>query len=201
MRMKKIKKYCWWFHNYKHYILILSAILSVGLVFMSKQIFAADLLERAFRQSKQYDQVINLGNNKNAVGNELFQAGTNIWWVNQNLGQGCFINWVLNPDLWEQQCEAAGGDFNVPVLDISTQDPLYVRITKFILRLTIILAITMVIFNGVKYVASAGDDGKAEEARKALINIGIWILIAMFSLTIVYLISSITSGTLLNILW
>ncbi|HMT00733.1 MAG TPA: hypothetical protein PKD96_00270 [Candidatus Absconditabacterales bacterium] len=199
--MKKIKKYCGWFHTYKHYILVFSAILATGLVFTSKQIFAADLLERAFRQSKQYDQVINLGNNKNAVGNELFQAGTNIGGVNQNLGQGCFVNGTLVEGYSTQEdCAAIGGDMNISVLNISTQDPLYVRITKFILRLTIILAITMVLFNGVKYVASAGNDGKAGEARKALINIGIGILIAMFSLAIVYFISSITSGTLLNIL-
>jgi hypothetical protein len=35
-----------------------------------------DLLDDAFQPAKELDQVINIGNNKNAVGNEIFRGAT-----------------------------------------------------------------------------------------------------------------------------
>lgn len=49
---------------------------AVGL--FSSSTFALDLLEQSFQQSKQYDTVVDIGNNKNAVGNELIRGGTEV---------------------------------------------------------------------------------------------------------------------------
>lgn len=48
---------------------------------LTSSAFALDLLEQTYQQSKQYDTVVDMGNNKNAVGNELIRGGTqvNIW--------------------------------------------------------------------------------------------------------------------------
>lgn len=133
--------------------------------FTEKQIFAADLLEKAFEKSKQFDQVINLWNNKNAVWNEVFQK-----WTNINIS----TNWIST----------------------TTTDPLLVRITKFLLRLTVLLSVTMILYNAVNYIAAAWDEWDSWKAKKAIYNVIIWILIAMFSISLVYLISSITTWTL-----
>ena len=60
----------------------------IGCIFLtictlSSSTFAMDLLEQSFQQSKQYDTVVDVGNNKNAVGNEIIRGGTTI-----NLGGG-----------------------------------------------------------------------------------------------------------------
>lgn len=43
--------------------------------------------------------------------------------------------------------DVLGGDFDTTVL--KTEAPLIVRIAKFLLRITMVLAVTMVIFNGI----------------------------------------------------
>lgn len=63
----------------------------IGCIFLSiyaysTSTFALDLLEQSFQQSKQYDTVVDVGNNKNAVGNEVVRGGTTI-----NLGNGPII--------------------------------------------------------------------------------------------------------------
>lgn len=40
--------------------------------------FAQDLLEQSFQQSKVYDTVVDIGNNKNAVGNDVTRGGMTI---------------------------------------------------------------------------------------------------------------------------
>ncbi|MEI7562817.1 MAG: hypothetical protein WCJ39_03785 [bacterium] len=46
-----------------------------------------------------------------------------------------------------------GGDWNVPA--ITQQEPLLIRIAKWFLRITIVLSITMVIYNGVGYIVES----------------------------------------------
>lgn len=40
--------------------------------------YGLDLLEQSYQQSKQYDTVVDIGNNKNAVGNDLIRGGTSV---------------------------------------------------------------------------------------------------------------------------
>lgn len=49
-----------------------------GVAALSGSALALDLLEQSYQQSKQYDTVVDMGNNKNAVGNDLIRGGTNI---------------------------------------------------------------------------------------------------------------------------
>lgn len=121
-------------------------------------------MEQWFFPSRVQQQIINLGTNKQAVGNEILREWTNL---------GIDLNGVT----------------------LTPREPLIVRFTKFLLRMTIVLAITMTIFNGIKYIAAAGGDGVAA-ARENLIYIAIGILIAMFSLAIIALINSLTYWTL-----
>ena len=75
---------------------------------------------------------------------------------------------------------------------IYQEAPLIVRIVKIILRITIVLSITMVIFYGIKFMIQVfnWNDYKSAWAKKDLINLFIWLLIALFSITAVNLIIS-----------
>jgi hypothetical protein len=68
-----------------------------------------------------------------------------------------------------------GGDWNVRAIDISAKAPLIVRIAKFLLRMTIVLSITMVIFNAVKYMFEvlSGKDRNSTESKKNLVFVAV----------------------------
>jgi hypothetical protein len=83
-----------------------------------------DILDTAFQPSKNLDQVINIGNNKNAVGNEVFRGSTD---VDVSLSNG---------------------------ISTTQRAPLLVRITQTLLRLTIALSIPVLIWIGVKVIKS-----------------------------------------------
>ena len=74
--------------------------------------------------------MINIGNDKQAVGNEVLRSST-----------------TIGVDLT-----------STDPLDVTTQEPLIVRLTKFLLRITIALAVTMVIYTGIRYIWAAGSE-------------------------------------------
>ena len=216
------------------------ALLFVSMQFMpvSAQFFGnnGDFLEQAFGPSKAQNTVVNPGNNAQAVGNEILREWVTISLEN-NFGQGCFVNNALVPNInqlyceqilwynwtnfWGWACQNQNSNYtisinsldhesgkevfcqqvlwwdrNVPAFQSWVRPPLIVRITKFILRMTIILAVTMVIFNGLRYVLAAWDEAKMQEAHKNLWYI-IWgIILALLSLVIITLVNSLTFGTL-----
>ena len=80
----------------------------------------------------------------------------------------------------------------------STKAPLIVRIVKIILKMTIVLSVTMVIYYGVKFMLQVfkWDDLKSASAKKDLINLFIWLWISLFSVTAVTLVISIPKSSL-----
>lgn len=86
------------------------------------------------------------------------------------------------------------GDWKVEVF--VTEAPLIVRIAKFLLRITMVLAVTMVIFNGIMWIIESSKWAEVKDAKKNITLIIVWILIALMSLGIINLISSITISSL-----
>ena len=84
-------------------------------------------------------------------------------------------------------------------IEIEKDQSLVVKFTQFLLRMTVVLSISMVIYNGVMYVYKASKGENPKDIIKNLIYIGIGILIALFSIVIIRLISSIGGGTLSSI--
>lgn len=125
-----------------------------------------DLLEDAFLLSKQNEQVINRWNNATAVGNAVF-----VWWSNLNVS---ISNWV----------------------SVTKQDPIVIVVTKFLLRMTIVLAITFTLYNGVLYAISLDNESNTEKSKDAIINIIWWVIIALISLSLVFLVQSVTISTI-----
>ena len=75
--------------------------------------------------------------------------------------------------------------------------PLIVKIMYVILRLTVVLSITMIIFYSIKFMLQVFNwsEIKSATAKKDLINVLIWLLIAMFSITAVTLVTSLGKST------
>lgn len=74
--------------------------------------------------------------------------------------------------------------------------PLIVRITKFLLRITMVLAVTMVIFNGIMWIIESAKWAEVKNAKQNIILIVVGIFIALMSLWIINLISSLTMSSL-----
>jgi hypothetical protein len=132
-----------------------------------------DILDTAFQQSKNLDQVINIGNNKNAVGNEIFRGSTNINGVELN-----------------------ANDPLASKVHTSEKAPLLVRITQTLLRLTIALSIPALIWIGIKVIKSWLEGGNVKEAMKEISWVLIWLALALSAVGIIYLIQSITTQSL-----
>ena len=125
-----------------------------------------DILDTAFQPSKNLDQVINIGNNKNAVGNEIFRGSTNI--------DGVSLKGVQT----------------------SEKAPLLVRITQTLLRLTIALSIPVLIWIGLKVIKSWLSGGDVKWAIKEVSWVLIWLALALSAVGIIYLIQSIATKSL-----
>ncbi len=138
-------------------------ITSLGIHLFGDKIYAQDLLEQAFSPAMSHETIINLGAGKNAVGNEVLREGVS---VQDYAGVGCFVNneRISTSELSQQKIALAvsslsdrdfcedilGGDYNTQIL--KAEAPLIVRITKFLLRITMVLAVTMVIFNSIMWI-------------------------------------------------
>lgn len=125
-----------------------------------------DILDTAFQPSKNLDQVINIGNNKNAVGNEVFRGSTD---VDVSLSNG---------------------------ISTSQRAPLLVRITQTLLRLTIALSIPVLIWIGLKVIKSWLSGGDVKSAIKEVSGVLIGLALALSAVGIIYLIQSIATQSL-----
>lgn len=185
-------------------------ITSVIIYIFNDKIYAQDLLEQAFQPAMTNETIINLWVGKNAVGNEILTQ-----WVGVSVGIGpsCDINWqkISEWDIGNQKAAAWFGWDNPTFCrnilwwtwsaafiqgSTTTQAPLIVRVAKFLLRMTMVLSITMVIFNGIMWIIESSKWVDVKDAKKNIQLIVIGILISLLSLGIINLISSITVSSL-----
>lgn len=127
-----------------------------------------DLLDEAFQPSKNLEHVINIGNNKNAVGNEVFRWSTNV-----------------DISLWGWK-----------IIKTSEQAPLLVRITQTLLRLTIALSIPVLIRIGLKLIKNGMSGWDIKEWLKEVSWVLLWLMLALSAVGIIYLIQSIATQSL-----
>lgn len=147
--------------------LVVLGIWLFGLIGLCVQYTAAsDILEKVIQPSKQYDQIINLGNNKTAVGNEVFREWTS---VNVSLTE-----WI----------------------SATQKEPLIVRITKRLLRITVAISISMIIFIGIRFILAGVNGANFQDVIKDMTNLIIWLILALSSVSIIWLIQSITLSSL-----
>ena len=162
---------------------------------------AQDLMEQAFSSARTYDTIIDIWNTKDAVWNEILRESATMW-INENFGKWCFINEqfvTTNGSEAEQQsqCTELGWDWNIQAISASTNPPLIVRITKFLLRMTVVLSITMIIYNAVIYMVEVLNwkDRKTADAKKNLFWVLVGVIIALMSVGIINLVVSIPKSS------
>jgi len=188
-------------------LLITSLILS----FWGEKIYAGDLLEEAFKPAMRHETIINLWAGKNAVGNEILRESVV---VQDSFGIWCFVQgqrWTKNQlDTKANEIWATGlvtnqnyvdfcqnilwGDWDVQVFQ--TEAPLIVRMAKFLLRITMVLSVTMVIFNGIMWIIESAKWAEVKDAKKNITLVIVGVLIALMSLSIINLITSVTKSSL-----
>jgi hypothetical protein len=157
---------------------------------------AQDLMEQAFSSARTYDTIIDIWNTKDAVWNEILRESATVW-INENFGNWCFINeQFVNID--ESNCAEQWGDWNIQAISASTNPPLIVRITKFLLRITIVLSITMVIYNAILYMIEVlgGKDRKSADAKKNIVWVVAGVIIALMSVGIINLVISVPKSSI-----
>ncbi|MDR2415114.1 MAG: hypothetical protein LBD75_00395 [Candidatus Peribacteria bacterium] len=120
-----------------------------------------DLMQQAFCVANRKETIVDLGNTKNAVGNEVIKGSIKI-----NL------------------------DFDKETDTLQKNQSIIIRITQFILMLTIVLAVTMTIINGILYITKSGNGEDPIKTRWNLLYIAGGILLALFSVVIVNLLRS-----------
>jgi hypothetical protein len=128
--------------------------------------FWEDLMEKAFSAAKNQWAVVNLWNNKAQVGSEVVGG-----WTTITIGWDKLIDWDVKA-------------------------PLIVKITKFLLRMTIVLSITMVIYNGIQYILQSTSGWDTKWATKNLWLVAGGIVLALLSLAIIQIIQSLTLSSL-----
>jgi hypothetical protein len=139
--------------------------MSIWLYSFSLAVFAQpDLMEVLFQPAKEYEKIVNLGNTKRDVGNDVFRESLVL-----SLSDG-----------------------------ITRQAPLIVRITKFLLRITVVLSITMVIYNGILWIIESAKWGDVKDAKNNIIYIVVWILLALSSVWLINLITSFSVSSLVT---
>lgn len=185
-------------------------LIGFGFMFSLGSVFATpDIMEVMFGPAKAHEWIVDLGADKEAVGKEVFMSSTQPGFT-ENLGIGCFINnqHVSDKELQTEKdnvkytgtlsdlCALKGGDYNKSMLSAPTQAPLIVRITKFLLRLTIVLSVTMVLYNGVLWIVESSKWSEVKDAKNNLIYIFVGILLALSSVALINLVSSLGISSL-----
>lgn len=151
----------------KFYIIVFSFL--VAWLFFVSQTNWIDILRQVFSDiNEQNWEVIYLWETSQAVWHALLRQQTAIW--NHNW------TWWFYPEA-----------------------PLIVRIAQILLRLTVVLSISMILYNSIKLILQVfkAKSMKSAEAKKDLINVLIWLVLALSSVLIIELLVS-ASKTIVN---
>lgn len=193
----------WYKRKKKILIYILCFIFSISWLLLLNNVFWIDLMEQAFTPAINRESIINIWKSKTQVWQNVLRERTTI---NVNLlGQCVNESWIqieVDPSWpWtddQEKCEWAGWIRDKNPIDVYSKAPLIVRITKFLLRITIVLSISMVIFNSIKYMIEViwWKDRKSAESKKNLIYVIIWVILALLSVSIINLIISVPKSSL-----
>ncbi len=131
--------------------------------------YADDLLMKAFRPTLERDMIIDLGETKTSVGHSMTRSQTSA---------------------------KASWDKGINI-DVSKKPPLLVRVAKILLRLTILLSVTMIIYNAVVYAMKVmwweSYFSKASLQQLALVLWGV--ILALLSIALINLMRSVGTTT------
>lgn len=152
-------------------------LLTLNFSFATEGSNAHDLLEQAFTPAIDSNKVIwggDIGSTKEQVWSYVLREGNDL------------------------KLKFKRGE-NEKVVNFQRRTSLLVQISKFLLRLTIILSITMIIYNGVMYLIKASKGENPKEIYTNIWYIVTGVLLGLSSVIIIRFISSIGQTTLNSI--
>lgn len=202
--MKKLINY-----TKKIYILLIIMFFLIWNISFWQTYESDDLMYQVFKEAISYWSIMEVWwKTSDDVWHEVLRWKTSIWaWeslkkvcVNPANDEILYIydnNQKLKIDN-ERDCGIAGWVWKSDVFDVTYTTPLIARISKILLSVTMVLAITMIIFTSVKLMISIlwWKDLKSSSIKKDLLMIIIWILLALFSVTIINLLRSVTKSSI-----
>lgn len=103
-------------------------------------------------------------------------------------------------DLWESVDAVWQNVFEhwheIDILDGTSQKvpSLIVKATRFLLSLVVALSVTMILYNGMTYIIQTWQWKEWKSLVKNVVYIVIWIIISLFSITIITLLQSISTS-------
>ena len=125
-----------------------------------------DILQTIFQPSHENDTVLNFWSTKKSVWSNLLRPSSTA------------------------TVSSSGLDFYV-------KEPLLVRWAKFLLRITVALSVSMILYNSIVYIVNIWQwkDRLWTDAQKDLIYVWVWLLVALSSVAIIEILSSIAYTT------
>lgn len=106
----------------------------------------------------------------------------NVGTTRDSVGKAFFRNWyTISIGKWR--------------ISWSSSDPIVIRIIKRLLEIVVILWVPMLIYWGIRYIMAAWDEWAQKTSRTLMINVVIGIILALSSLAIVTLVSSILNDS------
>ncbi len=132
--------------------------------------FWDDLLSKAFSKALHNDYVIDIGNSKKYVGQSLTRSQTS--------------SKLESLKFWEKENWKK-----------KNNPPLLVRIAKILLRFTVAISVTMIIYNAILYGIKViwWDDYKSKESIKKLAYVWLGLVLALSSIILINIIRSIAT--------
>lgn len=112
--------------------------------------------------------------------------------------QAKYFDYVINPGTTRDSVGKAFLRNSYTIGWKTVNEPIIVRVIKWLLEIIVILWVPLLIYGGIRYISAAGDEWAQKTARSMMINVVIGIVIALSSLAIVTLVSSILNDTRLG---
>ena len=108
--------------------------------------------------------------------------GKGLVWNTKEWVWNFLLNWGTEINLWEGT--------------MKQKDPFVVSLTRFIVRFTLIIAITMIIYNWIVFVVKSTKWEAPKDVLKNIIYIIVWVLLALASVIIIRLANSVGTTSL-----
>ena len=193
----------------KIYILLIVMFFLIWNISFWQTYESDDLMYQVFKEAISYWSIMEVWwKTSEDVWHEVLRWKTSIWaWeslrkvcINPSNDEILYVydnNQKLKIDN-ERDCAIAWWVWKSDVFDVTYTTPFIVRISKILLSITMVLAITMIIFTSVKLMINIlwWKDLKSSSVKKDLLMVVIWVLLALFSVTIINLLRSVTKSSI-----
>jgi len=155
-----------------------------------------DLLWDIMEPTYSHDTTIRFGKNSKTVWNTIFGGATEIKvtiqkQIKKDNNGNPICDWTCKE--WckgEQDDEQCNYQYTFVDVELENEPSTIVKITRYFLMFTIAISVTMILYNGLRYIVQTGRWQEWKNLVSNIIYIVVWILIALFSVIIITILQS-----------